>query len=154
MDNKIALYEIRNVDHGQVWLMEIGNTNMYQIIEFGEFIPILDRGSYLLFEEELAMVFQKYVPEEILFFEKVKIFRRSTNEEWDNYVSIVFKKNVELNDFRNLDSSGLKVYSFQYQNIYISKELKNLIIQEYKDSVKLNFINEAPINSGVKILKS
>lgn len=153
MDNKwlkISLYSINNFNYynkKEVSLLR-ETENVFRIIEYGEFKPILNSGPYLLLENQLAQIFKNLASEQLLSYHEVEIFRKSTNEKWNNYTEIVFKTNLEINDFDNVDSTGLKIYSFLYNNIYLTELFKNKIIESYSNADQIGFSNDRPFLAG------
>ena len=153
MDNewlKIPLFSINNFNYYQKKEVSLlrEDENVFRIIEYGEFKPILNNGPYLLFENQLAQVFKNLASEQILRYNEVEIFRQSTNEKWSNYIEIVFKTNLQIDDFDIVDSTGLKVYSFLHESIYVTELLKNRIIESYSNADQIEFNNDRPFLSG------
>ncbi|WP_439479986.1 hypothetical protein [Chryseobacterium aquaticum] len=153
MDNKwlkIPLYSINNFNYYQKKEVSLlrEDENVFRIIEYGDFKPILNQGPYLLFENQLAQVFKNLASEQILRYNEVEIFRQSTKEKWNNYTEIVFKTNLQIDDFDIVDSTGLKVYSFLHESIYVTELLKNRIIESYSNADQIAFSNDRPFLSG------
>ena len=147
---KFQLYWLTNFEYyrdKEVLLLQLED-NKYYVREFGKFKPILNAAGAILVENQLAAIFQKYAADQIESVQNVTIHRRATDETWANYVSIVFKHDLEVQKFENADSDGVKIYTFMNNEIYVTSALKNKIELEYKDLKEIEFINEIPLVAG------
>lgn len=143
MDNIFStnLFRMDNFDSfSTVKLLKV-KENEFCVKELGEFNPILEG---LIIEKELADLINKVVPEQIEVFKKVNIYRKATNESWNNYYLVIAKNNLELEDFEFAEYDDLRFYSFMYSSIYISGDLKKLIESEYSQIKKIEFVKERP----------
>lgn len=137
------LYRLENYEYHKKSIKLIQtDVNHFRVIEFGIFKPILEP---LLFESELANLIFKSVPSQIEYFQRITIHRMATNENWTNYYQIIFKNNLGLDSFKNAKNDGLRIYSFMYDSVYVSDELKKNIETEYSKIKDVEFINEEPL---------
>lgn len=105
------------------------NDNEFQVIEMGNFRPILDGTGYLLIIDKIADVLQKYVGSQITI-NNVRIYRKSTDEEWFNYRSITIKNEINYTDYSYIKCNGLQIFHLMNTKIYISPDLKDKIETE------------------------
>lgn len=115
----------------------------FRVLEFGDLKPILYGGN--LVSNAIAVIFKKYVPEQIDSVKNVTIWRKSTGETWTNYSEIRFKNQLDLENFEKVAFDRLRVYQLMHDHIYISKELMDKFMSEYVNIEELEFENNWPI---------
>lgn len=102
------------------------NDHEFQVIEIGIFRPILDGTGYLLIIDKIANVLQKYVGSQITI-NNVRIYRKSTDEEWFSYRSITIKNEINYEDYSYIKCNGLQIFHLMNSKIYVSPDLKDKI---------------------------
>jgi len=141
--NKPNLYWIKNKSTEKQVLLDKVNDGKFRVLEFGNFQPILCGGT--LIDNSIAEVFIKYVPDQIGSVKKVIIWRKSTEEVWNNYSEIEIKNHLDLETFKNAKFDGFKIHQLYYDAIFISSDLKNKLISECEKVNELEFIDEIPL---------
>ncbi|MFK7000279.1 hypothetical protein V3Q90_05575 [Flavobacterium oreochromis] len=144
LQTNLFLFTNKRSFEKEVQLDKISETK-YRILEYGEFRPILHGGKII--ENAIAEILIKHVPEQISSITKITIWRKSTNETWDNYSELKLKNHLDLVSFKNANSDGLKIYQLFYDSLYISSDLKDKIISEYQSVNSINFINKWPTHA-------
>lgn len=139
---KSNLYQLNNKKVAKGVLLDKIEENKYRILEFGEFMPILNGGN--LVNNSIAEILQKYVPEQIESVKKVIIWRKSTSETWTNYCEIEVKNHLDLETYESAEFDGFRIYQLYYDAICISPSLKDKLISEYANVDELDFINDFP----------
>ena len=122
----------------------------YQVSEIGTFRPILDGYDYSLIDNRIGEVLQKYVSEQIEV-SQIEIFRRATDEKWNNYSELKMKNEIDYKDYYNTESSGLKIYKILNGLVYVSSDLKDLIKKELNALTNIEFKRGLPIMGGQKL---
>ncbi|MCB9261275.1 MAG: hypothetical protein H6607_02710 [Flavobacteriales bacterium] len=117
--------------------------DMYRVSEFGIFKPILEGGN--LVDNSIAEILCKYVADQISSIKEVKIWRKSTDETWNNYSEIIYKNHLNLKNIKRVKSDGFRIYQLYFDRIYVSSNLKEKLILECEKSDKLEFDNEFPM---------
>lgn len=142
--NKSELYWLKNKNdiEKDVIVDKIEN-GKFRVLEYGKFHPILC-GGYLV-DNSIAEILQKYVPEQIESSNKVIIWRKATDETWNNYSELQIKNHLDLKEFESAKFDGLRVYQLMHNQIYISSELKEKFISECKKILELEFSTEWPL---------
>ena len=146
--DKPNLYWLTNHEYylEKVVLVDKLSDEKYRVLEFGKFKPILQSG--ILVDTRIAEILSKYVPDQIDSVNKVTIWRKSTDETWNNYSKIEIKHNLNLENFKSAKYDGFRIYLLMFNEIYISSALKEKLIAEYEKINELDFINEWPKYAG------
>jgi hypothetical protein len=141
-----CLYKIINKSKAdsyekEVSLKQLQDEKDFWVREYGVFGVILDN---VLIDNDLGDILKKYIPEQIQLF-PCNVMRRSTNEIWENYSVLELYNDLTLEDFHRpaTDFEGLKIFWFM-ENIYINRELKNIIEKYFKKVDELEFDNHYP----------
>jgi len=119
----------------------------YQVSEFGAFRNLLDGFDYALIENKISQILQKYVSNQVEVSQTV-IYRRATNEEWNNYSELKIKNKIEFKEYYNTESFGLKIYGILNGLVYVSSDLKVLIENELDNSTDIEFKRGLPLMTG------
>jgi len=145
--NKSELYWLKNKNdiERDVIVDKIEN-GKFQVLEYGKFYPILNNG-YLI-ENSIAEILKEYVPEQIGSMKKVTVWRKATDEVWDNYSEIQIKINLNLEQLKNAKFDDYRIYHLMHNDIYISSKLKDKLIAECEKANELEFANDWPKYAG------
>lgn len=145
--NKPELYLLTNKNNNEKdVIVDKIEEGKFRVLEFGKFHPILNNG-YLI-DNSIAEILKKYVSEQIEFAKNVIIWRKATNETWNNYSEIKIKNHLNLEQFKSAEFNGNRIYHLMNNDIYISSELKNKLISDCKKINELEFIKELPLYAG------
>ncbi len=142
--NKSELYWLKNKnDIEKDVIVDRIENGKFRVLEYGKFYPILC-GGYLV-DNSITEILLKYVPEQIESSNKVMIWRKATDETWNNYSELHIKNHLDLEDFEDAKFDGLKIYLLMHNQIFISSELKEKFISECKKIQEIEFSNEYPL---------
>lgn len=105
----------------QPTLWEISETE-YSIHEYEEFTDLIVGQHPPIIHNDYLQVFNE-ISKDQLKIKPVKIIRKSTNENWNDYSALIIDKQINPENIGTLDSSGLKIWChFTYP--FISEKLK------------------------------
>jgi hypothetical protein len=144
----LELYKLVNKNYyleKEVLVDKFGQDS-YRVLEFGKFYPILGNG-YLI-ENSVAEILEKYVFEQIGFMNNVTVWRKATNQVWDNYSEISLKNHLRLDELTGASSDGYRIYHLVHDAIYVSTALKDRLMEECSIADELEFTNEWPLYGG------
>jgi len=106
----------------------------FQVTEWGVFKSIIYFDGCILIEKDISELLKKYVSNQIKLT-NIIIFRKATNEEWRNYYELEITNEIE---YENFDSLSLQI-ALIYDNLYVSSNLKNLMVKNLLDTSNIEF---------------
>lgn len=123
------------------------NSGDFQVSQTGNFKAMLNGPDYILIRRDIAMFISRMFPSEAII-KDVRIVRKSTNEEWNNYSEISIKKRIEFKDYYEFKIEGLHIYKMFDSLIYVSSDLKDLLVDHFPNLNGMVFKQGLPIVGG------
>lgn len=138
--------------HPEVTLFKLSSGD-FQVSQTGSFKAILNGPGYVLIRRDIAMFVSGLFPTEVNI-KDVRIFRKSTNEEWNSYSEISIKKNIDFKGYDQFRVDGLHIYTMYNSLIYVSSNLKDLLIDHFPNLDGMVFKQGIPIVGGSNVTTS
>lgn len=118
--NKI--FNVSNLEVSTINLWKIDDQT-FRLIQQGTLQLLLIGSDYTLIEKSLIRVFDHLLKDEIEI-KKVKIIRKATGEEWNNYYELNIKEHIDPEKIKIVDPNERSVWQYQH-HLFVSETLKN-----------------------------
>ena len=109
------------------------DNQVFRVIQFGEFIPIMVGIDYTIIDNSLIKVFEALSSSE-LEIEPVKIFRKATNEWWNGYSELLIKEHIDPENIKYADETKGSIWQY-FQYIFVSEKLKERLESIAEDQI-------------------
>ena len=109
------------------------DNQVFRVIQFGEFLPIMVGIDYTLIDNSLIKVFEALSSSE-LEIEPVKIFRKATNEWWNDYSELLIKEHIDPENIKYADKTKGSIWQY-FQYIFVSEKLKERLESIAEDQI-------------------
>lgn len=117
----MALWNLAAKELSRLRLWRTGE-DKFRVVEFDEPAEVLTNFDYFLFDEKYKEVLQQVNGQ--LEISKVTILDNVRNTTWDNFLDVKIKNSFIFETIDNVPADGLKIYSFDNRNIFVSEALK------------------------------
>lgn len=98
----------------------------FQVVEDGNYTPILNNGNYLLIHQKYGKAFEGF--EDQVNFKSAHIIDTQLETECYDYLEMLIPNLIDTDSIDSMDSSGFKVWRHHYSGaLFISDSLKLLI---------------------------
>ncbi len=129
-----------------VGLIKLKN-NEYLYTQKGIFRNIIiTLDDTILIDKRIGDILKKYVSDQIELTD-TKIYRKSTNECWNNYYELEIKNKFNFNDYHRIKSNEVEIYKLINVHIYVSFKLKEKIESEVEE-LEVEFKQSLPVRIG------
>lgn len=109
------------------------DNQVFRVIQFGEFIPIMVGIDYTIIDNSLIKVFEALSSSE-LEIEPVKILRKATNEWWNGYSELLIKEHIDPENIKYADETKGSIWQY-FQYIFVSEKLKERLESIAEDQI-------------------
>ncbi len=106
--------------HLKLWRV---NDTTFRVIELDNFSLIIEGSDYTLIDESLFPAFETLLSNE-LEYRKVKILRKATQQEWNNYYELIIKEYIDSDKIKITNSNSGNIWQYNH-HIFVSDFLKN-----------------------------
>src|SRR5688572_32809152 len=77
----------------------------FRVIEFGEFVPLLDGGDYILIDKKFVSAFDSLLKNEVEI-KPVSIYRMATGDEWNNYSQLIIHQSLNPDNIQTTNTNA------------------------------------------------
>ncbi len=119
--------------YGKLWRVD---ESTFRILEKGALGDIISGHKHILVESNLVKGFENL--EDQLEIKPVQIVDQQTGEEWRNYFELIIRNELTTGNIDTLETSGIRIWHYTRENIFISPELKEVLQKTYKDKFEFS----------------
>jgi len=114
------VYNVSSSKISRINLLRIDEKN-FSILEYDEFTPLLIGANYTLIDNLLIPAF-KWLGKDEIEIKPVKIIRKATGQEWNNYCEIIIHEPIDPEKIEIIDSNKNSVWQYNH-HLFVSDEL-------------------------------
>ena len=97
----------------------------YKVIQFDEMTPILYGSDYTLIENRFLKAFDQMLMDQIIIT-PVTIYRKATEEVWNNYSELIIKNQLVFNTLEQIDPNSHEIFNY-YGLILVTPPVRRII---------------------------
>jgi hypothetical protein len=129
----MKIWHIANKGWTKIILLRT-NENTFQLIQVGEFQPLLTNPNYTLIDKKYLALFSQF-PEQVVL-QEVSLIHKNSNTCNNDYCELKIMNTLILNVSES-DDDEVKIWTYEGE-LFVSDDLKNKIIAIDKKAFKFN----------------